>query len=55
MGVEAATRSLALGGAFGITVSCIAAGSFPDPETLQAGGHGGRREQAKTRIPVPRR
>ncbi len=53
-GVEGLTRALALEWApHGVTVNCIAAGSFPDPETLSPEELAGRRERARA-LPLGR-
>ena len=49
------TQTLALEWApYGITVNCIAPGSFPDPETSDPGRIAAGRERAKTTVPLGR-
>ncbi|MFN8556891.1 MAG: SDR family oxidoreductase [Dehalococcoidia bacterium] len=54
-GVEALTRNLAVAwGPYGVTVNCIRAGGFPDPEQLSEERLAGGREWASHAVPLGR-
>ena len=54
-GLTRLTQTLALEWApYGVTVNCIAPGSFPDPETGDPGQVAAGRERAKTTVPLGR-
>lgn len=54
-GMEGFTRALALEwGAYGVTVNCIAPGSFPDPEFMTSEGLDERHAQAREIVPLQR-